>query len=574
MTDTPTERVAESTWTRLRRRKVVQWGIAYIAGAWGLLQGLAYVTDIFHWSEYIPQRATLALLIGLPIALVVAWYHGDRGEGRVKGTEIAIITMLFLAGGGIFWLYDRARETTSAPPAPTAVATATDHSIAVLPFVNMSSDPEQEYFSDGLSEELLNMLAKLPELRVIGRTSSFQFKGKNEDLRVIGEKLGAAHLLEGSVRKAGNKVRITAQLVRADDGSHLWSETYDRTLEDIFAVQDDIAGQVVRALEVTLLGGDNLTPRQPQDAEAYNLYLQGRYFYLRQTPEDAERAISYLQRSVNRNPLNATAWVELANVYMMQADYGWRPSAESYGRAREAVEKALALDSNLAGAHSARGWMQSAHLDWAGADASNQKALARDPRNPEVLLRTGWLAAVQGRQEEGLSLIQKALALDPLRLDSLDYLSYLLVSLDRFEEAEAIARKIFELDPNRSSGRFGIGLPLLLQGRTDEARREMEAETTESWRNFGLSFVYYSLGRQAEADASLAALKDHANEMAYRIAEVHAWRGENDLAFEWLDRAYVQQESVLTDIKLSQFIRKLSGDSRYRALLKKLKLPE
>ena len=231
MTDA-TEGEGNNVWNRLRRRKVVQWGIAYAAGAWGLLQGLEYVTSTFDWPRQFQQLATIALLIGLPIALTLAWFHGDRGHRRVTRTELAILTLLFLLGGGLFWRYQPASETAStattpAPIAPAAVV-ADDKSIAVLPFVNMSSDEEQDYFSDGLSEELLNLLAQVPQLRVIARTSSFSFKGKEVDIAEIARKLNVAHVLEGSVRKSGDTLRITAQLIRTADSSHLWSQTYDR----------------------------------------------------------------------------------------------------------------------------------------------------------------------------------------------------------------------------------------------------------------------------------------------------------------------------------------------------------
>jgi len=324
-----------------------------------------------------------------------------------------------------------------------------------------------------------------------------------------------------------------------------------------------------------LLRGNSSVPARAPDVEAYNLFLQGRYFAQRQSPEDSKRAIPYLQRSLDLDPSYAPAWVELANVNMTQADYGWIPSAEAYSRAREAVHQALVLDPNLASAHSALGWIQSGiDRDWTAAEKSMRKALALEPGNPEVLTRTGLAVAGMGRLEEGLGLLEKALERDPLRLDSLDYRAYVLTSMGRFDEAVAVSRKVFELDPSRGNAGFGIGLPLLLKGELDAALQQMEGETTESWRLFGLSLVYHSLGRRADSDAELARLKQkYAGEMAFRIAETHAWRGENDLAFEWLDRAYDQQEAVLADIKLSQLVRRLSNDPRYTIFLKKMNLP-
>ena len=245
--DRAPDREMANIWSALRRRKVVQWGVVYVAAAWGFLQGLEYVSEAFEWPTQLRQVALLLLLIGLPVVLVLAWYHGDRGQQRISTPEFAILTMLLLLGGGAFWYYQRTSETAtvSSPSAPSSPAFATDASIAVLPFVNMSSDKDQEYFADGISEELLNLLAQVPELRVIARTSSFSFKGKDVEIAEIARRLNVANVLEGSVRKSGDTLRITAQLVRASDSSHLWSKTYDRRMTDVFKVQDEIAAAVV-----------------------------------------------------------------------------------------------------------------------------------------------------------------------------------------------------------------------------------------------------------------------------------------------------------------------------------------
>jgi len=579
MTDALTESGGESTWTTLRRRKVVQWGLVYVAAAWGFLQGLEYVSESFHWPEQLRQIALLALLIGLPVILVLAWYHGDRGEQRVGGAELIIITLLFLAGGGIFWLYDRAIETPTVADrevvAPVPVV-APAKSIAVLPFVDMSAGKDQEYFADGLSEELLNLLAKIPKLRVAARTSAFTFKGENINVQEVAQKLNVAHVLEGSVRKSGNKVRITAQLIKAADGYHVWSETYDRTLDDIFVVQDEIAGAVVKALQITLLGSALATRSQPHDPEAYNLALQGRYFIDRGGREDLERSIDYFRQSRERDPGYAPAWAGLSQAYAWQADQAFVPVAEGYPRARAAAEKALALDPRLADAHLAMGWIHSNYdWDWAAADASFRRALELEPGNAQALRRFGAHAGILGRWDEAIDTLNRAIERDPLGPNNYHQLGIVLEGVSRDTEAESAFRKAIQLDPSGAGRHVSIGLILLLQGKTEGALREMQQEEEEIWRLSGLPLVYHALGRRTESDAALAVLKDkHAGEMAYQIAEVHAFRGETDLAFEWLERAYEQRDGGAAQIKSDRLFHPLIDDSRYKAFLKKMKLPE
>ncbi|RPH63481.1 MAG: hypothetical protein EHM89_03895 [Acidobacteria bacterium] len=575
----PIERAAEGIWINLRRRKVVQWGLIYVAAAWGFLQGLEYVSDAFQWPAQLRQIALLALLIGMPVVLVLAWYHGDRGEQRVGGAEFIIITLLFLAGGGIFWLYERGDETPTvadrvdvalAPPVPTA------KSIAVLPFVNMSEDAGNEYFADGLSEELLNLLAKISELRVAARTSAFKFKGEKINVQEVARQLNVAHVLEGSVRKSGNKVRITAQLIKAADGYHVWSETYDRTLDDIFVVQDDIAGAVVEALQVTLLGTALATRSKPQDPEAYNLALQGRYFLARRGRQDLERAIDYFRQSLQRDPGYAPAWAGLSQAYARQADSGFVPVADGYRRARKAAEKALELDPQLVDAHLAMGWIHMVYdWDWAAADASFRRALELEPGNVKALRTFGLQAKTFGRWDEAIDAMNKAIERDPLAPNFYHNLGTMLLAVNRDTEAESAFRRAIERDPGGASRHEAIGRSLLLQGKPEAALREMQQEPEEIWRLSGLPLVYHALGRRSESDAALAAFKsEYGGEMAYQIAEVHAFRGEADLAFEWLERAYDQRDGGVSEIKGDRLFRPLIDDPRYTAFLKKMKLPE
>jgi TolB-like protein/lipoprotein NlpI len=589
-----------SVFAELKRRNVFRVAALYVVAAWVLLQVGDLLFDLLGLPAWTNKLLFAGLVLGFLPALIFSWVYELTPEGLKREHEVErhtsitaetarklnLIVVGLLVIAIVVVAVERFLPRTAPVPAATDAASvassaeapgqAAEKSIAVLPFVNMSSDKEQEYFSDGISEELLNLLAKIPELRVIGRTSSFQFKGKNEDLRVIGEKLNVAHILEGSVRKSGEKLRITAQLIRAADGSHLWSETYDRTLDDIFVVQDDIAGEVVKALQVTLLGTALGSRSRPHDSEAYNLALQGRFFLDRTGREDVERSVDYFRRSRERDPGYAPAWAGLSEAYSRQADNGFVPVADGYRQAREAAEKALALDPQLVDAHLAMGWIHITYdWHWEAADTSYRRALDLEPGNAQALRHAGVQAITLGRWDDAIDLTTRALERDPLRPNSYSNLGLVLLAVERDSEAEAAYRKAMELDPDGASRHYAIGRALLLQGETDAALREMQQETEDIWRLSGLPLVFHALGRRGESDAALATFKSkHAGEMAYQIAEAHAFRGEADLAFEWLERAYSQRDGGVTEVKSSRFLRVLADDSRYKALLRKLKLPE
>ena len=480
----------------------------------------------------------------------------------------AVAAVLVVAAA--FWLGRGGRG-----PAGTTTQ-ATTPSIAVLPFVNMSSDKEQEYFSDGLSEELLNDLAKIPGLRVAARTSSFQFKGKTEDLRTVGEKLNVGNILEGSVRKQGQRVRITAQLIKAVDGFHLWSETYDREMSDIFAVQDEIARSVAGSLKVALLGGATGKPSDHgTNAEAYNAYLQGRYFFQRYSKENLEKAIGYYEQAIKLDPGYAPAWAGLAFARSNQAGAGYFPLEEGYRKAREAAERALALDPNLAEAHAAMGWIKTVYdWDWAGADASYQRALALEPGNATVVRQAAVLAGTLGRFEEAMAQDRRSVELDPLRVATHYNLGRHAYYAGRLEEAAAAFKKVLELNPEDPGSHYFLGRVYLAQAHPQEALAEMERETEPIFRLQGLALAYHALGRKKESDAALAELiaKYHAD-AAYQIAEVYAFRGEADRAFEWLERAYAQRDGGLAGMKGDPLLKSLERDPRYAAFLKKMRLP-
>jgi serine/threonine protein kinase/tetratricopeptide (TPR) repeat protein len=461
-------------------------------------------------------------------------------------------------------------------------------SIAVLPFANRSASADDEYFSDGLADELLNVLSKIRGLRVTARTSSFHFKGKDTTIAEIGRILDVATLLEGSVRKAGNRIRVSVQLVRVADSSHLWSETYDRMLEDIFAVQDDIARSVVKELRTTLLGEEADSDASGQakaevaqaakgrgtDPEAHRLYLLARHLIARFTRGDTAKAIGYLKDALARDPGHALAWTALASAYANQAGWGWVPVAEGYGSAREAVERALSLEPDLPEGHAGLGWILMQHdWDFRGAETSYARALELSPGNASVLHGAGSLATNLGRFEEAIGRFRQILERDPLRAATYTFLGRALLAADRFPEAEAAYRKSLELAPQSVAAHSGLSLTLLALGRRGEALAEAMQEPHDTYRLFALAIIHHDWGNEAESSSALQELiEKRADLAAFQIAGVYGARADFDQAFEWLKRAYAQRDPGLAVVKISPQLRSLHGDPRWGAFLKKMGL--
>ena len=498
---------------------------------------------------------------------------------------VLIVTALVYVGVDRLWLAKRndtqttiVETPTELPSASSESVTASDKSIAVLPFADMSAGKDQEYFADGLSEELLNLLAKLPELRVIGRTSSFQFKGKNEDLRVIGEKLNVAHILEGSVRKSDEKLRITAQLIRAVDGSHIWSESYDRTLDDVFAVQDDIAGEVVKALKLTLLGTTSTTRSRSADPEAYNLVLQGSYFYMRGKLGDEAKAVELFQRATVRDPNYAVAWAKLSRALGWQGYIGDLAADDAMARGRSAAERALEIDPNCAEAYYARGNISRVLAgEWEAALSDYEKTAALDPngqvggeaKGNALMLR----AEMSGHTDAIIDWSNLWLESSPLDGQRMYDLAWLYQVDGNLEASAAMFRRLLDMNPDWSTGPTAYGVTLLLMGKHVEALAAVNMEPDDSYRLFGLTVVYWALDRRAESDSALDALKQRfPTRKAYEIASAHAYRGEETAAFAWLDRAYQQQRGSLEILKVDPLFQGLHKDPRFGAWLRKAKL--
>ena len=469
-------------------------------------------------------------------------------------------------------------ETTPVAERTPAIAlpVAAEKSVAVLAFANLSDDKGNEYFSDGISEELLNVLAKIPGLKVTARTSAFYFKGKDVTAAEIARQLGVAYLVEGSVRKSGTKVRIAAQLIKASDGFEVWSDHFDRELTDVFAVQDEIAGVIARNFQLKV--GEVPVAERTVNPEAHQLYLQGRYFLNQFTLASATHAERLLQHAIELDPAFARAWAALAFAGIMRGGYGnTRQEVDAgYDLARRAAERALALDPHLAVAYVTLSGVQiSREFNWQGAAESLHRAQELEPANVEVIDGLGALAYSRGELDRAAELDAQAVALDPvntsLRVDH----GFSLNALKRYPEAEAEFRRTIELNPAAQWGHAGLSFSFAVQGRYDEAEGEALQETSEWSRLFTLALAQWGQKKVPPADATLAQLvRVYGDVAAYQIAEVYAFRHDHDRAFEWLDRAYRQRDPGLIHLRPDPLMAGLRTDPRWVQLLRKIGLAD
>jgi len=476
---------------RLKQRKLVQWALAYLAGAWAVLQALGLAADSYDWPHRVMQIAFAAIAVGFAIALVLAWYHGEKGRQRVSSAELLLIALVLAVGGGLLWRYARvapaatgtvaARGADGAQGNPrtmvsgaSAKAVPTDSvpakSIAVLPFVNMSGDPKNDYFSDGITEEILNALAQVPKLKVAARTSAFAFKGKEEDLRKVGEVLDVATVLEGSVQRSGDEVRITAQLIDTRTGYHLWSEKYDRKLTSIFAVEDEISKAIADKLRVQLVGGDNraLVAQTRIDPRAHDLYLRAIAAIARRGPA-LKDAVLLLQQATARDPDYASAWAALSQAYELLPWYELAEWPGSLASAEQSARRALALDPQSGEAHAALANVLRDKLDYASADREYRRALALNPGSSEIRNQYAQLLNAVGASDAMLQQERSAISLDPLAPNPRYMLGFELVIQHRYPEAAAEFEKVLEQTPDYASARFHLALTNLYEGHDDEA---------------------------------------------------------------------------------------------------------
>jgi len=500
-----------------------------------------------------------------------------RRSRRPNWVALSIVLVLVLVGGYV--ALDKLVLSKPASPQATPIAPATaapsaipEKSIAVLPFVDMSEKKDQEYFSDGLTEELIDLLAKTQGLEVIARTSSFYFKGRQATIGEIAKTLNVANVMEGSVRKAGGTIRVTAQLIRASDGVHIWSETYDRDLKDVFKVQDEIALGVVQKLRLTLLPTAAASARTV-NAEAHGLYLQGRYFKDRDTREDLAKANDCFKRALALDATYAPAWAGIATVATRQVANGYISLAKALAVTREATSKALELDPKNGEAYAALGIAHMMAHEWAQADATLAGAREIDPTDSSVFMISAVLARGVGRDEDAIALFRQALEHDPLNLLARRYFARTLSFAGRLAEAESEIRQVLDTNPAQPGAHYDLGRILMAKEQIDAAHTAFEAEPDASWKAFGLPLSYRAQGRTAEANAAFASLLSNSAGAEFQVAETYADFGDADQAFKWLGAA-VERDLGIIWLHNDPLFKGLTRDRRYATVLRNLKMAE
>ncbi len=609
-----------SLFHELKRRNVIRVGVMYIIVAWLILQVADVVLGNIAAPGWVFLAILLLLVLGLPVAILFAWAFEltpqglkreedtERSESvtRKTGRNLDRTIILVLAIALSYFAYDKYSdlpvpdEALAAAPYdqsltgenPNDPAAATPNaaesidvlpfpiateSIAVLPFVNMSSDPEQEYFSDGIAEELLNLLAKIPQFRVAGRTSSFAFRGKEIDLREIGSSLGVSSILEGSVRKGGERVRITAQLVNTEDGFHLWSETYDRELSDIFAVQDEIAAAVVEQLKVTLLGGPiERRGGEPlaTNIEAYDAYLKGMSFMNKLGPSNFRQAADYFEQTVLLAPNSALAWARLSYANTRFATQAQDGIDSALARARQAAARALELDDAVPDAHMASAFIDLAFdWDWNRAEVSLMRALVLRPGDITTRSLFAELYSIRGDEQVSISMKRGLVARDPLNLQLQARLFVALTEIGESQESENIIQDLLSKNPSSEFLHGYLAFNLGRQGRLEEALQAAERESNGYMRLMNLAVIHQHLGHpQAAKAAQQELLQEYGDSAAYQQAMIFSEWGEFEEAIDWLERAFGAHDPGLPGIKAAPSFIPLHANPRYIAILRKMNL--
>ncbi|HSM35241.1 MAG TPA: tetratricopeptide repeat protein [Longimicrobiales bacterium] len=559
----------------------------YAVAGWIVIEAADVIFPALLLPEWAPRLIVAVVILGFPIALLLSWMFDLTPDGVKRTRRTADAERAAADDGG---------DPTGAParggavphlptadPAPAAVPVAdqaaevAERSIAVLPFVNMSDDRDNEYFSDGMTEEILNALAKVRDLRVASRTSSFAFKGQDSDVLEIARQLRVGTVVEGSVRKAGNRIRVTAQLISADDGYHLWSESYDRELEDVFRVQDDIARSIVDALKVELRGVDeeHLVEPETADVEAYTLYLKGRFFFNRYSEVDLKRSLDIYRQALEHDPSYARAYAGMADTWMQLAD-DWEAPDRAYPEARKAAEKAIALDPRLPEAHTALGkvlgWFE---WDFDGAELALRRAVGANRKYGDAHWGLGSILPATGLLDDAVEEMRLAVSIDPLSPVFNYWLSRFLYFRRQLDAAKEEAHRSIELDPTSFRPRLILGLCHLLEDRPEEALEAFESRAMEgivSGRIF-VARAHAAAGRPDEARRILLEL-DEGDEYIRSEFMAAGWAslGDLDRAFAALEQAYRDRSAGLIYLHVDPSYDPLRGDERYGELVERIGL--
>ncbi|MEO5813541.1 MAG: hypothetical protein ABIU96_08345 [Rhodanobacter sp.] len=584
---------------RLKQRKLVQWAIAYVAFAFALIQVADVVADSYHWPDGVMHLLFGLLVLGFIVALLLAWYHGEQGRQRASGTELLLIALVLAVGGGLLWRFARVGPThtdsaNAATPADHAVSATAPNSgspaqgssvaaipaksIAVLPFVNMSGDPKNDYFSDGITEEILDALAQVPMLKVAARTSAFAFKGKAEDLRKVGEVLDVATVLEGSVQKSGDEVRITAQLIDTRTGYHLWSEKYDRKLTSIFVVEDEISKAIADKLKVQLTGagGQSLVAQKAMDPLAHDCYLRGLTLLAARSVKEAAEAF---QQAVTIDPNYAQGWAALAEAEALLPSYTLTPAKAAYARSLDAAQHALALDPDVALAYVARGMVYTNQMQWADADSAFQRALALAPGDAEAMDQYAQFLYAVGQLKPALAEIDRALQRDPLSGVSGAVRADLLLSLHHDDAALQQIESTLAAHPHEVFVRRTALWVYLALHRYAEAERQGRMASELNGTDPGVMglLVRGMTDPSVHARALQALQTSPALSDIHKDAIVHATflmaLGEHERALTALEGFRPNGESITFQFLWNPQLDPIRDDPRFKAVLKKMSLP-
>ena len=575
----------------LKRRNVLRAAVLYVGAIWALAQGIAQLGPSIGAPEWITRWFLAAAAIGFPFWIAFAWYFELTPEGlrldrdvapdatanrRTRRTlDVAIVAVLSIAV--VLLLADRFVRHPSASSAKVP-----DKSIAVLPLINESGDPGQDYFSDGLAEELISALTQVPELKVIGRASSFRFRGtEQEDTAAIGAKLGVATLLEGTVRKNENQVRIVASLIRASDGSALWSRTFDRELKDVFAMQAEIARAVAGALQATLFGRSLESADKPPggNVDAYEALLHGRSYAARRNRDDYFRAVEFFREAIRLDPDYSMAYARLANAQQWFSDWVATGAERrvSAPEARANAEKALALDPKSAVAMGVLGineaWSQ---FNLGKAETTLRKAVALDPGNPEALYQLADVIGCLGRLDESVVMMRKVLAMEPLNAQFHFNMGQFLLGLGRLGEAEAELQKAIDLQPTAAGFRLLLTQAYIKHARFEDALATAKAEPDAATRRAALAQAYFAAGDVAAGQPILDdMIRLDADSLPFYIAQVYGIRGDVDATFAWVEKAYEARDPGVSIVYEDPIVAHvLRDDPRFAEFVKQLNLPD